>query len=70
MNIVKVGKMPGTLSEVVLEDGATVSQALESAGLESAGYSLRLNQAFTTLSSIIKNGDLLILVPEIKSARV
>ena len=64
---IKIGKLPGRITEVVLEQGATVAQAIEVAeisGLE--GFETRVNGAPATLETTLSDGDNVLLVKKIK----
>lgn len=63
---VKVGVMPGQISEYALESGATVAQALETAGLDSTGYDIRVNGAAASLDNVLADGSIVLLVKKIK----
>lgn len=63
---VKVGKLPGRIVEVAVEDDATVSVALSVAELDSTGYEIRLNGSPVDLDTYIEDGDTILLVKKIK----
>ncbi len=63
---VKVGKLPGRLVDVALEDGATVGDALEQAGLDSSGYEIRVGTLTKNANDRVANGDTVLLVKMIK----
>lgn len=70
MLTVKVGKVPGRLTEVLLEEGATVNDALEVAGIEeTSGYEIRVGTEKATVDTELKDGDVVALVKNIKGAR-
>ena len=64
--IVKVGKLPGRIAEVVLEAGATVADALAVAELDATGYEVRLNGSPVDQATGLDDGDTLLLVKKIK----
>lgn len=64
--IVKVGKMPGVLTEVALGAGATVANALEAAGLSADGMDIRVSGNTATLETALTNGSIVILAAKIK----
>jgi putative ubiquitin-RnfH superfamily antitoxin RatB of RatAB toxin-antitoxin module len=67
MKTLKVGTMPGVLSEVVVETGMTVGQVIELAGLNATGYELKLDGVSVTSEMTIgANSNLLVLVKQIK----
>jgi sulfur carrier protein ThiS len=65
---VKVGKIPGSITEVVLEDGAVVADALEAASLSADGYTIKLNGETAATSVEVEDGDEVILTKSIKGA--
>lgn len=60
---IKVARVPGTVKEVTLQDGATVNDALAAANeaLQS-GEAIRLNGIETTGTASVKEGDRVVLV--------
>ena len=64
--IVKIGKMPGRIEEIALEDGTTVQQALEIVGLDSEGYEIRVNGTASTTSAELSDGNVVLLTKMIK----
>ena len=67
--IVKIGKMPGKIEEIALEDGTTVQQALEIVGLDSEGYEIRVNGTASTTSAELSDGNVVLLTKMIKGNR-
>ena len=69
MKTIRVGKFPGMINEVVVEDNATVGSILELAGLDHAGYEIQLDgnvvQATNTVGA---DSNLLILAKQVKGA--
>lgn len=64
---VKVGSIPGVLSDIALNAGATVRDALAAAGLNASGYDVRLNgTTITDLNTTLSNGALVLLAKQIK----
>ena len=64
---VKIGKLPGRIMEVALEEGATVEQAIEVAEIvEIEGFETRVNGAPATLETTLADGDNVLLVKKIK----
>lgn len=63
---VKVGQLPGTLKEVVVEGTATVNDILRIAGLSSSGFEVRVSGKKATGDTAVKNGDMVLLVKPIK----
>ncbi len=60
--IVKVGKFPGRISEVVLREGASVTDVLTVAELDSSGYEIRMNGSSVDLTAKVEDGDAILLV--------
>jgi hypothetical protein len=59
---VKVARIPGTVVEVVLDDSATVSEALSAANLTLAeGESPKLNGQTTGLDASVSDGDRIVV---------
>ena len=63
---VKVGQLPGTLKEVVVEGTVTVNDVLRLAGLSSSGFEVRVSGKKATGDTAVKNGDMVLLVKPIK----
>lgn len=64
---VKVVQVPGKTEEVVLESGATVSDALSTAGInDTSGYSVKLNAENTSMDSTVSDGDRIIVAKSAK----
>ena len=63
---VKVGQLPGTLKEVVVEGTTTVKDVLTLAGLSSAGFEIRVSGKKADGNTAVKNGDMVLLVKPIK----
>lgn len=64
--LVKVGKLPGVLSDIALNDGATVETALSTANLDATGFEVRVNGESATGSTRIADGDTVLLTRQIK----
>ena len=62
----RVGSLPGVLAEVALEDGSTVSDALEQAGKSADGYEIRMNGSRASLSDTVPNGATVLLTRQVK----
>jgi sulfur carrier protein ThiS len=65
---IKVGKIPGSITEVVLEDDATVADALTAASLSADGYTIKLNGETASTSTTVEDEDEVILTKSIKGA--
>jgi sulfur carrier protein ThiS len=67
MLTVKVGKLPGTMREVNLEDNGTVVDALGHAEMDAQGYEVKLNgSTVVDMGTRLRHGDSVILVKKIK----
>ena len=64
----QVGKMPGRLVSVALEDGSTVAQALNEAQLDATGFEIRVDDEPASLTDVLQDGALVALVRPVKSA--
>lgn len=53
---VKIG-VPGKIKDLILDDGSTLSEALEEAGLTLEGLEVRVNGAPATPDTKLNNGD-------------
>lgn len=63
---VKVAKVPGRIVEVALEDGATVSEALEAAGVDSTGFTIQVNGAAADGDTALSDNTTVLLTQRIK----
>jgi len=63
---VKVGKLPGTISEIALNGDRTVKAALQAAELNPAGFQVRVNGADADLDTTVRDGSTIFLVKKIK----
>ena len=54
---VKIVKQGGSrVEEVYVDDGATVGDALDIAGIDPTGYNIRLNRVDVTVDTVLNNG--------------
>lgn len=65
---VRVGKLPGVLTEVALETGATVKDAVEFAGVDPTGFQVNVNGEAATDDTTVADGSTILLVKKIKGA--
>lgn len=66
---VKIVRMPGTVSEVAVEDGATVADALSAADMtQGNSEKLTVNGAPATADTSVDDGDRIVLAKEAKNA--
>lgn len=64
---VRVGKLPGKISEVALNGERTVSAALEAAEITSTdGFEIRVGGQVASSSTPLAQGDTVLLVKKIK----
>jgi len=67
MLTIKVGKMPGTIQEVAVADGAKVSDVLAAAGIvAAANEEIRVGGSVVTLDSTLTNNSIVLLTAKIK----
>lgn len=63
---VRVGRLPGRIAEFTLNGDRTVATALQTAGLDATGFEIRVQGAPATPTTILADGDLVLLVKKIK----
>jgi len=64
---IKVGVLPGGVTEYLVEAGTTVAKVLEMAGLDASGYDVRLDGVSVAVDSVIgADSKLIVLVKQIK----
>ena len=64
---VKIGRVPGTVNEVNLNDGATVSDAMEVANIEQDNtFSISVNSDPGDGHTVLRDGDKVLLTKEVK----
>lgn len=66
VNTIKVGIMPGKLTEIVVNDNTTAKEAFQLADLDVSGYEMRLDGAVIDEDVVINNGNLLVAMKKIK----
>lgn len=67
MLTIKVGMFPGTLKEVVIEEGTKVSEVLEMAGITvGAEQEIKLDDEVVNASDAIEGGKMLLVTKRIK----
>ncbi len=64
--LVKVGKVPGTVTEVAVDNGYNVQQICEQANIDPAGLEARVNGRVSELNASVQNGDTILLAEKIK----
>lgn len=68
MITVKIGKVPGSISEVALNDGATADDAARQAGLDTSGHTVRVNGSEAAGTTRLNDGDRVLYVAQVKGA--
>jgi len=66
---IRVGQMPGKISEYVVEVGASIAQVIELAGLSAQGFDVKVDgNAVTDLNGtyVTQNTNLIILAKQVK----
>lgn len=63
---VTCGKLPGKLQEVALENGATVDDALRTAGVSKSNGQVEVNGTVRNGDFAVKNGDTVLVVGKIR----
>ena len=65
--LVKVGTVPGRIQEISVEQGTTVKEAIELAGLTAAGYEVKLNgRTVQETDRVNNNTSVILLVAKVK----
>lgn len=65
--VIKVGIMPGRISEVVVEEGATVADVLELAGLDATGYEIKVDGTVSSAdTATTASSNLVLLTKQVK----
>lgn len=64
-NTIKIGVMPGRITEYAVTEGTTVSDALQMAGLSSTGYEIKLDGR-TVSEADVASGNILLLTKKVK----
>lgn len=64
---VRIGRIPGRISTVALEEGATVSDAVSVAGLEvESGFAPRINGEDVSMDTAVSDGQTVLLCRRVK----
>jgi len=64
--IVQIGKVPGTVQTVAVDNGYDVAQICAEAELDPAGYEVRINGRVSELTALVADGDTVLLTEKIK----
>lgn len=67
--LVKVARLGTAVQELALTDGQTVADALVAADLTVENEDIRINNSSASVSSVLKNGDIVTLVPKVKGGQ-
>lgn len=62
----RIGRLPGTLASVALEDGATIADALSAAELDATGFEVRRNGQTASMTDRVAEDDNILLTRQIK----
>lgn len=65
---VRVGRVPGTISEVTLDGGRKVRDAITAARLDATGCEIRVNDTMAGLDSDLNDRDTVFLLKKIRGA--
>jgi len=63
---VRVGRLPGAITEIALNGDRTVQAALEAAGLDATGYEVKVSGNGADLSQVLQDNDTVLLVKKIR----
>lgn len=66
MLTIRIGQLPGRITELALENGSRVTTALEIADLNPEGFEIRVNGVPVELNSSLSDGDTVLLVRKIR----
>jgi hypothetical protein len=67
MATMKVGKIPGGVRDIEVEEGMTLSEAIEAADFSADDYDVRLDGSQTTdLSQPVEAGQMVMLAPAVR----
>ncbi len=69
--IVKVGKMPGGISEYAVAPGTKVAEVLNMAGLDSTGFDVKVDgtKVDPAVEEVNEDTNLILLVQQVKGNR-
>lgn len=65
-DVIKVGIMPGKLTEIAINDDTTAEEAFELADIDVSGYEIRLDGTVIEENCIVNGGNLLVAMKKIK----
>lgn len=65
--MVKIGSMPGRIEEFALEEGTTIQQAIDLAGLSASGFEVKVDGTrVTDLNTPVGNANAILLAKQVK----
>lgn len=67
--LVKVARLGTAVQEIALTEGQTVGQALLAADLAVENEEVRVNNTSASESTVLRNGDIVTLVPKVKGGQ-
>ncbi len=66
MLTIRIGQLPGRITELALENGSKVNTALETAELNPEGFEVRVNGGLADGDTVLADGDTVLLVRKIR----
>ena len=66
---IRILKLGSAAHEANVQDGATIGETIEAAGISPAGYSLTLNGMGTGPDTVVSDGDVVTMVPKVEGGR-
>jgi len=67
--LVKVARLGTAVQEIALTEGQNVKEALLAADLEVENEEVRVNNSAASESTVLRNGDIVTLVPKVKGGQ-
>ena len=64
--VIRVGKMPGRIVEVVVGEEATIQEVLSLAGLDASGFDIKVDGKLAKLDEKVGEANLVILAQRVK----
>ena len=64
--LVKIGVMPGRITEIAVEDDATVAEIIEIAELDAEGYEVKVDGVKSELDTVAGTAKLVLLARKVK----
>ena len=63
---IRILKLGSAAHEATVDDGSTIGETIEAAGISPAGYSLTLNGMGTGPDTVVSDGDVVTMVPKVE----